>query len=240
LEDESWKLEEKKSTTKCNAFYINRRKNMRVLITGFTPFGGEKINPSWEAIKRMKDNYGDIKVFKSEIPTVFNKAIYFLEEEIQRYNPDVVICTGQAGGRTAITPERVAINVNDARIPDNEGNTPIDKKIFEDGENAYFSSLPIKAIVKELRQKNIPATVSNSAGTFVCNNIMYGLLYYIDKNYENLKGGFVHIPYIHEQVVDKPNNPSMDLETIKKAFEIIIETIFRYDSDIAISDGKTR
>lgn len=213
---------------------------MRVLITGFTPFGGEKINPSWEAIKRMKDNYGDIKVFKSEIPTVFNKAIYFLEEEIQRYNPDVVICTGQAGGRTAITPERVAINVNDARIPDNEGNTPIDKKIFEDGENAYFSSLPIKAIVKELKEKNIPATVSNSAGTFVCNNIMYGLLYYIDKNYENLKGGFVHIPYIHEQVVDKPNNPSMDLETIKKAFEIIIETVFRYDSDIAVSDGKTR
>jgi pyroglutamyl-peptidase len=232
-------LEEKKPTTKCNAFYINRRKNMRVLITGFTPFGGEKINPSWEAIKRMKDNYGDIKVFKSEIPTVFNKAIFYLEEEIQRYKPDVVICTGQAGGRTAITPERIAINVNDARIPDNEGNRPIDEKIFDDGENAYFSKLPIKAIVRELRNKKIPASVSNSAGTFVCNNLMYGLLYYIEKNYKNIKGGFVHIPFIHEQVVDKPNNPSMDIKTIKKAFEIIIETVFRYDNDISFSDGKT-
>lgn len=211
---------------------------MRVLITGFTPFGEEKINPSWEAVKRLKDNYGDIKVFKSEIPTIFNKAIYSLQEEIERYNPDVVICTGQAGGRAGITPERVAINVNDARIPDNDGNSPIDEEIFDDGENAYFSSLPIKAIVKELKDKNIPASISNSAGTFVCNNLMYGLLYYIEKKYRNIRGGFIHIPFIHEQVIDRPGMASFNLSTIIKAFEVIIETTFKYDKDIKFSDGK--
>lgn len=211
---------------------------MRVLITGFTPFGEEKINPSWEAVKRLKDSYGDIKVFKSEIPTIFNKAIYSLQEEIERYNPDVVICTGQAGGRTGITPERVAINVNDARIADNDGNTPIDEKIFDDGANAYFSSLPIKAIVKELKDKKIPASISNSAGTFVCNNLMYGLLYYIEKKYKNIRGGFVHIPFIHEQVIDKPAMASFELSTIVKAFEVLIETTFKYDKDIKFSDGK--
>lgn len=211
---------------------------MKILITGFDPFGGEKINPALEAVKGMKDNIEDVEIVKKMIPTVFRKSIDELEKAIIENNPDVVICVGQAGGRIPITVERVAINLDDAGIKDNEGNAPIDEKIFEDGENAYFSSLPIKAIVEEIKKNQIPADVSNTAGTFVCNHIMYGLLYLIDKKYKNIRGGFIHVPFIPVQVCNKANYPSMSLNNIITALEASVIAIKNNDSDIYKSAGK--
>lgn len=152
---------------------------MKVLITGFDPFGGEKINPAWEAVRALPDNIDGIEVVKLQIPTVFKKSAKKLFENIDSVKPDVVICVGQAGGRYEFSVERVAINVDDGRIPDNDGYQPVDSPVFEDGENAYFSTLPIKAIVEEVKKAGIPAAVSNTAGTYVCNHIMYLSLIHI-------------------------------------------------------------
>lgn len=196
---------------------------MKVLVTGFEPFGGEKINPALEAVKMLKDEILGAEIVKLELPTVFGKSKEILEKALEKERPDIVICVGQAGGRDKISIERVAINVDDASIPDNEGNQPMDKPIFEDGSAAYFSKLPIKEIVNRLKENKIPAEVSNSAGTYVCNHIMYSLLYNIDKKYPNTLGGFIHIPYIPEQVIDKRMAPSMSLEHIVKGLTIAIE-----------------
>ncbi|KGG80656.1 pyrrolidone-carboxylate peptidase [Caloranaerobacter azorensis H53214] len=211
---------------------------MKVLITGFEPFGGEKINPALEAVKKLDDEIAGAKIIKAEIPTVFRKSIEELEKIIEREKPDITICVGQAGGRFDITIERVAINIDDARIPDNEGNQPIDEPIFLDGLNAYFAKLPIKAIVKELRENKIPASVSNSAGTFVCNHIMYGLLYLIDKKYPAMRGGFIHVPFIPEQVIDKRNIPSMSLDNITKGIGLAIKAAIENKEDIKENGGK--
>lgn len=140
--------------------------------------------------------------------------------------PDVVISIGQAGGRKAITVERVAINVDDALIEDNEGNKPIDEVIREDGENAYFTTLPIKKICQEIKLKNIEAAVSNSAGTFVCNHVMYSVLYKVmkDNNMKNVKAGFIHVPYLPEQAKNKDNMPSMELDDMVRAIKVAIKT----------------
>lgn len=211
---------------------------MKVLISGFDPFGGEPINPALEAVKLLPDNIAGVEVIKVEIPTVFNKSIKALEHSIEEHKPDAVICVGQAGGRFAVMPERVAINIDDARIKDNEGNQPIDIKIKEDGENAYFSNLPIKAMVKNMVDNGFPGAVSNTAGTFVCNHIMYGLLYLIDKKYPNMKGGFIHVPYIPNQVVTKPNTPYMNLQDISRCLELCIEALVNNgDGDIKTIGG---
>jgi len=204
---------------------------MKILITGFEPFGGEVINPSYEAIKSLPDNINGATIIKRQVPTVFKKSIIDLEKLIVEENPDIVISVGQAGGRTDITIERVAINIDDARIKDNEGNQPIDEVILEDGENAYFSNLPIKAIVEKIKGNGIPASISNSAGTFVCNHIMYGLLYLIDKRYSHIKGGFIHVPYLPEQVVDKRNTPSMSLDNIMNGLILAIEAITENENE---------
>lgn len=211
---------------------------MKVLITGFDPFGGEPINPAWEAVKRLPDNIDGVGIVKLQIPTVFKKSAKKLFENIDTVKPDVVICVGQAGGRYEFCVERVAINLDDGRIPDNEGYQPVDVKVFEDGENAYFSNLPIKAMVEEVKKAGIPAAVSNTAGTYVCNHIMYSLLYYINKNNLNIKGGFIHVPYITEQVLDKKNTPYMDLNTITRALEASIKAVKNYETDIKVSGGK--
>lgn len=211
---------------------------MKVLITGFDPFGGEKINPAWEAVRALPDNIDGIEVVKLQIPTVFKKSAKKLFENIDSVKPDVVICVGQAGGRYEFSVERVAINVDDGRIPDNDGYQPVDSPVFEDGENAYFSTLPIKAIVEEVKKNGIPAAVSNTAGTYVCNHIMYSLLYYLNKNNLNIKGGFIHVPFIPEQVVEKKNTPYMELTRITKALEISIKAIRDYEKDLVISGGK--
>ena len=210
---------------------------MKVLITGFDPFGGEKINPAWEAVKGIKDTIEGAKIIKLEIPTVFNKSIEKVKEAMELEKPDIVLCIGQAGGRYDMTVERVAINVDDARIEDNEGNQPIDIPVFEDGENAYFSNLPIKAMVEEIKGQGIPASISNSAGTFVCNHIMYGVLYHINKTYKNMRGGFIHVPFINEQVLDKKNQPYMPVEHISKALEAAIKAAVINNEDIKKSGG---
>lgn len=213
---------------------------MKILVTGFDPFGGEETNPAIESVKRIDDNIEGAEVIKLEIPTVFHKASDVVEAKIKEVKPDVILSVGQAGGRYGITVERVAINEDDARIEDNEGNQPIDVKIREDGAPAYFASLPIKAMVEEIKKENIPASVSNSAGTFVCNHIMYQDLYLAEK-YGNIKAGFIHVPFLTEQVLDKPNTASMSLDDIVRGLNAAIRAIVKYDDkkDLNITGGAT-
>ena len=145
----------------------------KILVTGFDPFDNEKINPALEVIKLLPKKIRNNEIKILEIPTVYKKSIEKIDKEIENYNPDCILSIGQAGGRTDISIERVAINIDDFRIKDNEGNQPIDEKIYLDGDNAYFSTLPIKAIQSEITINNIPASISNTAGTFVCNHVFY-------------------------------------------------------------------
>ena len=209
----------------------------KILVTGFDPFGGEKINPALEVIKLLPQKIGDNEIKILEIPTVYKKSLEKIEEEIKIFNPDFILSIGQAGGRADITIERVAINIDDFRIKDNEGNQPIDEKIFEDGDSAYFSTLPIKAIQNEIEKNKIPASISNTAGTFVCNHVFYGVRYLAEKKYKNIKSGFIHIPFLPEQVLGKNNLPSMSLETILKAITIAIEIILENNKDIKKNSG---
>lgn len=196
---------------------------MKVLVTGFDPFGGEKVNPALEAVKMLPNSLKGIEIFKRELPTVFHLSIDTLKKHIAEVNPDAVICVGQAGGRYAICPERVAINIDDARIADNCGNQPIDKTIIEGGETAYFSTLPIKIMVENMKTEGIPAQISNSAGTFVCNHIMYALLHLTKTEFKNIKqAGFIHVPYIPNQVLDKKDTASMDINMIARGLEIAV------------------
>lgn len=213
---------------------------MKILLTAFDPFADEKINPTLEVLKKLEDNILDVQLIKLELPTVFDKSSKILEEKIKEVKPDVILSLGQAGGRSKITVERIAINIDDANIKDNEGNKPIDQKIRNDGENAYFSTLPIKAIVEEIKKAGIPAEISNTAGTFVCNHIMYEGLYLAEK-YGNIKAGFIHIPFLPEQVIDKKDMPSMNISDIEKALELTIVTIKKYSNkdDLKICGGST-
>lgn len=214
---------------------------MKILVTGFDPFGGEAINPALETIKALPRTVAGAEIMIVEVPTVFDKAAHVLEEKMTEYQPDAVLCIGQAGGRVDLTPERVAINQDDARIPDNEGQQPIDRTIRPDGSAAYFSTLPIKAMVEAIRSAGIPASVSNTAGTFVCNHLMYQALYLAEKSFPNTKAGFLHIPYLPEQVLDKPGVPSMSLEVIVKGIEAAISAIVAYadKEDIKTVGGAT-
>ncbi len=211
---------------------------MKILLTGFEPFGGEPVNPAEEAVKRVRDNINGAEVIKITIPTVQTKSVEVIEEAIKLHNPDVVVSVGQAGGRYDITPERVAINIDDFRIPDNEGNQPIDETIKEDGKNAYFSNLPLKAMIKHMNDNGVPASLSNTAGTFVCNHVMYGILYMIDKKYPNIKGGFIHIPYMTSQIMEKKNTPFMSLDEIVKGLEFALEACVLYSEDVKAVGGE--
>lgn len=211
---------------------------MKILVTGFEPFGGEKINPSLEAVKMLPDTLEGAEIKKASIPVVFGKSIKILEELIEKENPDAVICVGQAGGRFEISVERVAINLDDARIADNEGNQPVDEKIFKDGENAYFSTLPIKAMVEEMRRGNVVSAVSNTAGTYVCNHIMYGLLYLVQKKYPKIRGGFIHVPFIPEQIINRTNTPCMSLDDMAKGLTLAVKAVIENEEDIKVSHGK--
>lgn len=208
---------------------------MKIIVTGFDPFGGEKINPSIECVKALPDIEG-VELIRLELPTVFKESAKRLNEVINDVKPDAVLSVGQAGGRAGITMERIAINVDDARIPDNISQQPIDEAIQLDGEAAYFTTLPIKRIVKAIREAGISAEVSNSAGTFVCNHIMYQALFAATKADKPFKAGFMHIPFIPEQTTDKPSLP---LEESTKALQIAIETILDYinDEDIKVQEG---
>lgn len=199
---------------------------MKILITGFEPFGGESVNPAYEAVKLLPDMAGDIQIVKMEIPTVFGEAGKVVETGILQHQPDAVICVGQAGRRADIGVERVAINLVEASIPDNAGNQPMDVKVQEDGDTAYFATIPVKAMVKNIKDHGIPASISYTAGTYVCNSVMYDLLYLIDRKYPSIRGGFIHVPYATEQGVGKPvGTATMELSTISKALLYALEAV---------------
>ncbi len=212
---------------------------MKILLTAFDPFGGDVINPALEAVKLVPDQIRDIEVIKLEVPTVFVKSIAKVKEAIEKEQPDAVLCIGQAGGRYDLTPERVAINLDDARIKDNEGNQPIDQPIFEDGAPAYFATLPIKAMVQSIRNAGIPASVSNTAGTFVCNHLMYGVLYTLAHEYPWIRGGFMHVPFVPSQVVSRPNPaPCLGMKDIAVGIEAALTAIAEHEQDIVTAEGK--
>ena len=210
---------------------------MKILLTAFEPFGGDTLNPAQEAVKLVKGSIKGAEIVKVDVPVVFNKAGEVVYEAMKKENPDVVLCIGQAGGRFGITPERVAINLQDGRIADNAGEQPIDVKCKEDGKIAYFTKLPVKAMVQYIKEAGVPASVSYTAGTFVCNDLMYAVLYYIDKEFPDMKGGFMHVPFLHEQVMARPNTPSLSTQDIVKGIEAAIAAIVDHVDDIEISAG---
>lgn len=210
---------------------------MKILVTGFDPFGGEKINPAIESVKRLPNEISGADIIKEEIPTVFRRSHSVLNTLIEKHNPEVVICVGQAGGRSHITVERVAINLMDASIKDNDGEAPIDEAIVVGGPAAYFSNLPIKAMVHHMKSNQIPASVSNSAGTFVCNHIMYAALYESEQKDNKIRAGFIHIPFLPEQVLDRPGVASMALEDIVKGLTLSIEAVINHREDLKENGG---
>lgn len=211
---------------------------MKVLVTGFDPFGGESVNPAWEAVKALPDSILGAQIIKRQVPTVFGKSGDQLEGYIKEFMPDFVLCVGQAGGRSGISFEKVAINFAEARIADNEGNQPIDEAIRKNGENAYFTNLPIKAMVLKLQENHIPSSISYTAGTFVCNDIMYRLLYFLKQTHPQGRGGFVHVPFIPEQVVNKADGtPSMSLDMIVRGLKLAIETMVSKEEQKKVAMG---
>ncbi|MDO4837563.1 MAG: pyroglutamyl-peptidase I [Clostridia bacterium] len=199
---------------------------MKILVTGFTPFGGESVNPAWLAVQALPDVIGPWQVHKAEVPTAFDASRVCLTKLVETLRPDAVICVGQAGGRDAITIERVAINVMDAALPDNEGDQPQDVPVVSGAPAAYFTTLPIKAMVAAIQAASLPAKVSNTAGTFVCNTLMYHLLHLAATKYPAMMGGFIHVPYVPEQVTNKPaGTPCMAAADITRALEAAIQAI---------------
>ncbi len=212
--------------------------SVRALVTGFDPFGGDKVNPSSLAVGRLKDRVGAVTIATAELPTSYANSAQVLKAAIDRTRPEIVLCVGQAGGRTDLCLERVGINVQDARIPDNDSRQPIDAPVVEGGPAAYFSNLPIKACVAEMRKAGLPAIVSNTAGTFVCNHILYSLMDIIAKEPGNIRGGFLHIPYVPEQAARLGGAPSMAVDDIVRGIEIILETTAGRSEDIRTVEGR--
>lgn len=210
---------------------------MKILVTGFEPFGGETINPAYLAVKALPSQIGDCTVITAEIPTAFGASGKVLRELIAIHSPEMVLCVGQAGGRASISYEKVAINLDDARIPDNLNQQPIDLPIYAEGPAAYFTNLPIKAMVVSNQNAEIPAHVSYSAGTYVCNHIFYDLMHYIAIYGPEIRGGFVHVPFCETQVTDKPNMPSMSLATITRGLVVAIEAALENRIDLSIATG---
>lgn len=184
---------------------------MKLLITGFDPFGGEKTNPAIEAVKRLPAVIAGATVVPLEIPTVFGTCAEVVRQAIITEQPDVVLSVGQAGGRSALTPELIAINLDDGRIPDNAGFQPVDQPIQPNGPAAYFTQLPVKAMARAIRQAGLPSHVSTTAGTYVCNHIMYQVQHLRATEFPQLQAGFIHIPFLPEQVVQRSGVPSLSL-----------------------------
>lgn len=210
---------------------------MKLLLTAFEPFGGADMNPAQEAVRLVPERIGDVDIVKMDVPVVFGQAIDAVAAAVEREKPDAVLCIGQAGGRAAITPERVAINVDDASIPDNAGAQPIDRPIVPGGPAAYFSTLPVKAMVAAIRQAGLPASLSNTAGTFVCNHLMYGVLHLLATRYFGVRGGFMHVPFAPQQVTDRPA-PAMSVADIARGITAAVEAIAAHGEDVHSAEGK--
>ncbi len=199
-------------------------KKVKTLITGFEPFDGAEINPSWMAAKALPERMPDFNIIAVLLPVEFNKSFEILEKAIAEHEPDLVICTGLASNRSEICVERVAINIDDANIPDNSGNQPADQIIDYAAANAYFSNLPLKEIIRKVGEAGIKARISDSAGTFVCNHLMFRLMNLIYCSRPSLMGGFIHVPSCHELLAKSKSADAMDLSEITRALKIIIET----------------
>ena len=207
----------------------------RVLLTGFDPFGGATVNPSWEAVRSLHGRtVAGHRIVGAQLPTVFGSSVQALRELLRGHRPALVLCTGQAGGRPGLSLERVAINVNDARIADNRGVQPIDTPVVGDGPAAYFTSLPIKAMLKALEAASIRADVSQTAGTFVCNHVFYGLMHELatEPALAGVRGGLVHVPWLPGQ-----GQPSMPAEVIAQGLEIALDCALRTGRDIRAEAG---
>ena len=197
---------------------------MKILLTAFEPFGGESVNPALEAMKRIDEQIGEAQIVKIEVPTSFCRADKTVTQAIDVDNPDVVIMLGQAGGRTAITPEKIAVNFKAAKIPDNDGCMPFGEQIIKNAADNYESTLPIDDIVKNIKNTGVPAEISNSAGTYVCNCLFYSVMHYIVTSGKTIKAGFIHVPYEMSQVKNKPDVFAMTLDDIVKGLEVAIKT----------------
>lgn len=188
----------------------------KLLITGFDPFGGATVNPAWEAVKLLPDQIGQYTLSKLQIPTVFGSGAETVLNAANSLQPDLILCIGQAGGRSAVTPERIAVNIRDARIADNKGNQPSGEYVTPNGPAAYFATVDVISMAQAAASHDIPATVSNSAGAFVCNDVFYTLLHHYDQT--STRVGFIHVPWLPEQ-----GNPSLPLEQTVAALEAMIE-----------------
>lgn len=204
-----------------------------ILVTGFQPFGGEKINPAWEAIRVLPDSIVGSKVVKLQIPVVFGVGADVVSTAIDHINPDIVLCVGQAGGRAKITPEFVGINYRDARIPDNDGNQPHAQRIVEDGPDAYFATLPVRAMTEAMNKSGIPAALSYTAGTYVCNDVMYSMLHVLATKYPNARGAFMHVPFATEQATKQPvNTASLPIEVMTRGLEVALSVAVKHKIDV--------
>ena len=193
----------------------------RLMITGFDPFGKDSINPSWEAVSRLEDRIGDYELMKLLVPTVFGEAAGQALEAAEKFQPDVILCIGQAGGRPSVTPEMVAINLRYAPMGDNAGNKPQDEPVVPGGDTAYFASVPVRKMVEALKDNGISGAISYSAGAYVCNDLFYTLRNHYEGTHTQV--GFIHVPYLPEQVTGQ--TPSMPLGTIVRALSVMIEAI---------------
>ena len=190
----------------------------KLLITGFDPFGGESVNPSWEAVKLLPDTVGNYQLHKLQIPTVFGLAPQKVLEAARAIEPDVIISVGQAGTRDSVTPERIGINMRSARIADNAGRIPVEESIVPGGPDGLFSTLPVAAMVDAIRAANLPAAISNTAGTFVCNDTLYCLLHRYQGT--SVRCGFIHVPWLPEQ-----GTPNLTLEHTVQALIAAISAL---------------
>ncbi|WP_460733154.1 pyroglutamyl-peptidase I [Lysobacter tyrosinilyticus] len=215
---------------------MNRSTSPVVLLTGFAPFGGETTNPSWEAVRQLQGRrIAGHRIVTRCLSVEFGTSLKELRAAIRETKPSLVLCVGQAGGRPAISLERVAINVDDARIPDNAGAQPIDAAIVDDGPAAYFTDLPIKAMLAALREAGIPAEVSQTAGTYVCNHVFYGLMHALRR--QKVRGGFVHIPYSPEQAAHHPGAPALPIETVCEGLRIALRVALETGTDRRLAAG---
>jgi pyroglutamyl-peptidase len=211
-----------------------------ILLTGFEPFNKETINPSWEAVRQLDGwHEGEFAVHVRQLPVVFGHALKVLHQAVEELQPSIVIAVGQAGGRVDMSVERIAINVDDAPVPDNQQRQIVDQPIVNGGPAAYFSTLPIKAIVHELREAGLPASVSQTAGTFVCNHVFYGLMHQAHEWGTTMRAGFIHIPYLPQQAAQHPGFASMKLEDVVEGLRIAVRTTLAHTVDLREAGGLT-
>lgn len=209
---------------------------MKILVTGFMPFGGETVNPAYEAVRRLPAQIAGADIATVEIPVVYRKGPAAVEAAIDAEKPDMVLCVGQAGGRAEITPEFVGINYANFRIPDNEGFQPLSVKLEKDGPDAYFATLPVQAMVDACKEKGVPANVSYSAGTYCCNEVLYELLYALDHRHPGVRGGFVHVPYLDSQAANlKAGTPSMSLARITEGLTAMVAAMMEHEGEDIVS-----